>query len=310
MRAAPFRNVFVYLPPKAEHSLALHRAAAIAASPDCSLSVGSVIEDWPAWLRAALIGPASEAWEHDYLEENLLRLKAFASGITGGAEAERIDLLRGRPVIEIVREVLQRGYDLVVKDIDEDFAGQEFGVGNLDWHLLRKCPCPLWLVRGMPERARVIAALSPAESDAETAFNARLMAIATALASAQSKELHVVQALDFPADSRLLRHVPEEQIERAQAFYTQRSRDSLCAFLEPFGFSLSSGRVHLLEGRPEDAIPAAANELQADTLVIGTVARAGIAGHLIGNTAERVIGKLHCNLCAVKPEGWKSPITP
>ena len=45
-----------------------------------------------------------------------------------------------------------------------------------------------------------------------------------------------------------------------------------------------------------------------DLVVMGTVARSGIAGMLIGNTAERVLRKLPCSVLAVKPEGFTSPV--
>jgi nucleotide-binding universal stress UspA family protein len=45
-----------------------------------------------------------------------------------------------------------------------------------------------------------------------------------------------------------------------------------------------------------------------ELVVMGTVARAGIAGFLIGNTAERVLGKLPCSVLA-KPDGFVCPVS-
>jgi nucleotide-binding universal stress UspA family protein len=45
-----------------------------------------------------------------------------------------------------------------------------------------------------------------------------------------------------------------------------------------------------------------------DVLVMGTVARGGIPGMLIGNTAERVLRKLPCSVLTVKPDGFESPV--
>jgi nucleotide-binding universal stress UspA family protein len=41
---------------------------------------------------------------------------------------------------------------------------------------------------------------------------------------------------------------------------------------------------------------------------MGTVARGGIAGLLVGNTAERVLKRLSCAVLALKPEGSVSPV--
>ncbi|WP_421712475.1 universal stress protein [Aeromonas salmonicida] len=47
---------------------------------------------------------------------------------------------------------------------------------------------------------------------------------------------------------------------------------------------------------------------QIDILVMGTVARTGISGFFIGNTAENVVQKLECSLLALKPNGFVSPV--
>ena len=66
--------------------------------------------------------------------------------------------------------------------------------------------------------------------------------------------------------------------------------------------------IHHLRGQPEKRIPAFIDENGIDILVMGTVARTGIAGFLIGNTAENVIQELSCSLLALKPKGFVSPV--
>ncbi|MFC6670537.1 universal stress protein [Marinobacterium aestuariivivens] len=45
-----------------------------------------------------------------------------------------------------------------------------------------------------------------------------------------------------------------------------------------------------------------------DLLVMGTVARTGIPGFVIGNTAENLVRKIGCSLLALKPPGFTSPV--
>jgi len=42
---------------------------------------------------------------------------------------------------------------------------------------------------------------------------------------------------------------------------------------------------------------------------MGTVARTGIPGLIIGNTAESILSDIDCSLLAVKPEGFVTPIS-
>ena len=60
--------------------------------------------------------------------------------------------------------------------------------------------------------------------------------------------------------------------------------------------------THVERGLPEDVIPAVAEDIKAGIVVLGTVGRTGLSAAFIGNTAERVIGHLRCDLLAIKPD--------
>ncbi|MFU8769020.1 MAG: universal stress protein [Desulfotignum sp.] len=47
-----------------------------------------------------------------------------------------------------------------------------------------------------------------------------------------------------------------------------------------------------------------------DLVVMGTIARTGVSGLFIGNTAEAVFHQLQCSILAVKPPGFESPVKP
>jgi hypothetical protein len=42
---------------------------------------------------------------------------------------------------------------------------------------------------------------------------------------------------------------------------------------------------------------------------MGTVARTGIPGSVIGNTAENIPGQIECFVIAIKPTGFSTPVT-
>ena len=42
---------------------------------------------------------------------------------------------------------------------------------------------------------------------------------------------------------------------------------------------------------------------------MGTLARTGVAGLFIGNTAETILEQLTCSVLAIKPPGFVSPVT-
>ncbi|CSB52471.1 universal stress protein family 1 [Vibrio cholerae] len=66
--------------------------------------------------------------------------------------------------------------------------------------------------------------------------------------------------------------------------------------------------IHHLHGKPDELIPEWVTQENIDILVMGTLARTGISGFVIGNTAENIVQSIECSLVALKPEGFVSPI--
>jgi nucleotide-binding universal stress UspA family protein len=85
----------------------------------------------------------------------------------------------------------------------------------------------------------------------------------------------------------------------------RRALDRLVADMGTEGARLVS---HLIRGAPEGVIEAECAALGAQVVVMGTVARTGLSGVFIGNTAENVINRLEHPVIAVKPDGFVSPL--
>ena len=67
-------------------------------------------------------------------------------------------------------------------------------------------------------------------------------------------------------------------------------------------------QLHLIKGDAKHIVPTIARELDVDLIVMGTVARTGIAGFFMGNTAESILTQLDCSVLTVKPPGFISPV--
>jgi universal stress protein E len=80
-------------------------------------------------------------------------------------------------------------------------------------------------------------------------------------------------------------------------------RQDLERALAPFRTHIAAAGVHLVKGDPRVVIAEFAASHHADLLVVGTVARSGVAGRIIGNTAEAVLNQLPCSMLVVKPDG-------
>jgi hypothetical protein len=61
-----------------------------------------------------------------------------------------------------------------------------------------------------------------------------------------------------------------------------------------------SPEVHVVKGDPKEVVPELAGKLDAGLIVIGTLARSGLAGALLGNTSEKILSRTDSSLLIVK----------
>jgi universal stress protein E len=68
-------------------------------------------------------------------------------------------------------------------------------------------------------------------------------------------------------------------------------------------------QLHIVKGEADRVIQDLVQEHNADLVVMGTVARTGIPGLIMGNTAESILNNIGCSVLAVKPPGFVTPVT-
>jgi universal stress protein E len=216
------------------------------------------------------------------------------------------------PGERIVRRVLRDGHDLVLKSVEPQPLG---GLAPLDLELLRKCPRPVWLSRPIARprhEVRVAAAIDPRSVErAGHDLSIDLLRRARTLADLGNGRLAVISCWECGFEGFLLHNpwqaVPHSEIRSVVASEELDHRAALDRVLRESGVG-GAISVHHVRGEPGRTIPATADELGVDILVMGTVARTGIPGLLMGNTAETVVRRLACSLVAVKPPGFVSPV--
>jgi len=75
-------------------------------------------------------------------------------------------------------------------------------------------------------------------------------------------------------------------------------------------YGLTKEHIHVVEGQPEEAVHMVAAQIKAERVIIGTAGRSGLSEALMGHTAEHIIERLNCDLLALKPSGYVSPLAP
>lgn len=276
----------------------VNEAAEIAKNNRSSLNIVDVVPDFPWTVRLTLDN--HEHMRELIAQEKQAELERLAAPIRQmGVEAET-KVLMGKTSIEIIREVLRGDHDLVLRMAKGIDSTRQAFFGDTAFRLLRKCPCPVWITkpRERQEIGSVLVAndLSPISDLA--------LELGVSIAGLQQAQLHVLHVLELGLgrpewDSYEIR-------ERARAEATQRLEDQL---VRVGAANLTKPpHIDIVVDAADTAIIPRIEQCEIDLLVMGTVARGGIAGVLMGNTAERLLPRISCSVLAVKPDDFICPV--
>jgi nucleotide-binding universal stress UspA family protein len=248
--------------------------------------------------------------EQELVEHRTGRLKSVAARVNGVAVT--IELLRGRPATALIREVLGAGHDLLVRSHARDLADQPKPYGAVDMELLRLCPCPVWLIGRRPSPHtpwRLVAAINPNPGDTtEQQLNLTVVEWALMLRDITGADLTLLHAWTVFGGSVLRSRLPEHEFFEYVESARRGAQEAMAAVTRSLADRLDGVAIQLLEGEPERAISHFVDSNGVDLVVMGTVARSGIPGLVMGNTAERVLQRLRGSVLAVKPPGFVSPV--
>ena len=303
-----FRSILYVTESNVDQNSAIARAVSLAKSNQAKLTIIDVIRPLMS----------------DYLEEMVQMRNEFITSLIKPFDEHleiQYKIIIGTAFLEVIREVLRNKHDLVMKPAENpNFLKRIFG--STDIHLLRKCPCPVWIMK-MPEKLNykcIMAAVgfSPLEfSEVEESLNGEILDQASSLAMSDFASLHVVHAWETFAGKYVRSR--GDKAHEDMAVYVEKERSlhntELNMLVEKLKERLGSDiyqkispSLHLTQGDAQKIIPELATSLQTDIVVMGTIARTGVSGLIIGNTAEAVLDQLECSVLAVKPPGFVTPV--
>lgn len=232
---------------------------------------------------------------------------------TGAMEIAIKTERRSAPAICIIKHVLKGSVDLVIKQAEQKESGKGFKA--LDMDLLRQCPCPVWLCQPIKSHRQniKIAVAIDAESEVEEGrdLSIQLLSAADMLAKDCNNEINIISCWDYEFEEYLKNNpwtrMPAEKVMEIVAGAGDSSLGALSALIKEANVA-SKANIHHLKGKPEKLIPQFIEDNAIDILVMGTVARSGLSGFFIGNTAENILQKIGSSLLALKPNGFVSPV--
>ncbi len=279
-------RLFVIIDPTAEHQLALVKALLIAKLADCEIHAFMCV-------YADFKESGAHASRRDFKHSTLL---AAESRLHDWLEPCRI---AGVPVSKEVvwnREwydaalhaIVKSNCDLVVKSSFHHGKLRRFFGPSSDYTLMRNCSRPILFTHQAQEwrSNRLLACVDLESSDPQhMRLNEALIRDARALAEIVAMDLYIASAYEDDIDANRL---PLEG---------HGHRVSLDLLAGHYGVEAS--RVLLRQGTAVETLSAICHEIEPSIVVIGTLARTGIRGKLIGNTAEKLLDRIDADLLSV-----------
>lgn len=329
-----FNNILCVIEPNDNSEAALIHAVKIANDHQANITFVSALSKVERWRKLFKSEVKTSNDIENYSTEKMTELKKWLTKYDI-VQNEEVRLYNGIGFIETIKDVIKGNYDLVVKCAENvDWLDHLFG--SDDMHLLRKCPCPVLMLAPCQNSIfRNIMATVDVNDDhneevidpshnlneqrVQETLNKSVLNYATSYSLSDLTQLHICSVWDVFGESHLRHSTFSHASKKEVDAYVEGARlacvDKLNQLVNDSNNALGKDiatyiqpKLHLVKGNPCKEIPLFANSHNIDLIVMGSVARTGIPGFIIGNTAESILGQVKCSVLVVKPDGFISPV--
>jgi universal stress protein E len=304
-----YKKILVVINPTVDHQAALARAVELATKSNASITAFLSIYDFSYEMTSILSSHEREAMRQGVIDQRSAWLDtAIAPFNSAGVAIDSKVIWHNRPFESVINCALEGQYDLIVKSTHEHDKLKAVIFTPTDWHLMRKAPMPVLMVKehDWPVAGKILCALNVASEDTEhQTLNGKIIEHAKDLATKFAADVHLVNG--YPGTPvNLAIELPDFDANAYNNNIRMQHQSRVECLAQAYDIPLE--RCHVEEGLPEDVIPEVADRIDAELVILGTVGRTGFSAALIGNTAEHVIDSIRCDLLAIKPEGYVSPL--
>ena len=307
--ASKFRKILFYSDGARGELNALNRAHAFAGTTGAELLVMGVVKE--VSTSDVRLQKSISQIQQTLIYDRGIELDGLIASIKA-EKANRVSIKKlvvpGKDYVEVIRQAIRGKTDLIIKSVNSKAAIRKALFGNTDIRLMHFSPCPVMVLK--PSRRRsmksVAVAVDPTMESVEVAnLNGRLLETGVSVSEAEGAELHLLHVLEHPLEDEKSTHKDAyKNLEKSLKADAERR-------LEKLAEDISHLKVvdHVLKGKPHSVIAKFVTKNDIDLLVMGSVARSGLPGLLVGNTAERIVNQVGCSVLVVKPDGWKTPVS-
>lgn len=308
-----YNNILAVANINSDEQPALARAMQLAdkSQSKSHVTLFMTIYDFSYDMTSMLSSEEREAMRHGVIHQRELWLKKIAKPyLLDNVDFSIKVVWHHRPYEAIITEIFDGHYDILIKGTRKHDTLESVIFTPTDWHLLRKCPTPVLLVKSAtwPTDASVIASVHVgSEMQTHHILNDKMAEQLIGIARRFHAVPYLVSAYP-PTPVNIAVELPEFD----PASYTDAVRGFYLTSMKELRqkYGIDDDNTVVEEGLPEDVIPSVAKRLNAAMVILGTTGRTGLSAVFIGNTAENVIDKIDCDVLALKPDGYISPLDP
>lgn len=242
----------------------------------------------------------AEQQAHQYMDNLLETVRSIYTDA-----AFSVQVSSGAAHKQIVAHAQQLNCDMLVIDANSRQKRSAACFGSTTRQLMRTSPIPVWVLghNKLTEIKHVAVAIDvSAQQDGSTQLNQELMRQALNFSQQAGAHLHLVHVWRLEGEGHLRHWSNYSEIEIATLARAEKQAraHALEQLTQALNAQPSMTQIHLLEGNAEEKIAEFTQSQPIDVLVMSTACRTGLAGALMGNTAEKMLDKVSCSVYTIK----------
>ncbi len=311
MQSIPLRKILVAVDQAGQPATkALKRAVDLAHHCGASLELFTCVTT--GGFAADLVGLAAQEWQRALASQCTAELERIAQRLRREELTVRVTAQIGVAAHEsILRQARVVDADLIVIEARRHGRLARLLLSQTDFELVRRSPVPLLIVKSATrwQTPRVLAAIDPFhDHDKPLNLDARIVGAARSLAEPFAGSVHLAHVYRPLADFFPVAVIEPTVVAATPAQHRAYAGAIMRRFERAAArFGVPPRARHLRAGEPGVELGRLARSARASVVVMGAVSRSAMRCVFIGNTAERVLDSLRCDVLVVKPRGFLAP---
>jgi universal stress protein E len=311
-----FANIAFYVDPELDNQPMFDCLLPFTLTNKTKVTLLGVVKPLPQLAKITISTESLKAIEQAMILDTQKALQHFAISLKKIGIEVTTKLLFGETSVELIRQVLKSKFDLLGIMSAKNQAGiSSRFFGSVQMQILRKCPCPVWLVKANLQ-GKIKHVLTPidvsSEVEGDISLNNLLVRASRLVAEISQAHVHFLHVWSVFAEGYMSVRggLPEHTIEKMRRDTFSHCNQTMLSYTQEEDWTQLKMDVEFICSRfASTEIIKTVQKNNIDLLIMGTVSRTGIAGFIIGNTAEKILTEVACSVLAFKPNSFVCPVT-